>query len=73
MTMQGTRLVFRETGKPSEKLELEEFAPRDPEAGEVRVRMIAAPLNPADLNTIESREPGWWRRVLPRILWKEIR
>lgn len=54
MTMQGTRLVFRETGKPSEKLELEHFQPREPEVGEVLVKMVAAPLNPADLNTIEG-------------------
>ncbi|HVJ45359.1 MAG TPA: 2-enoyl thioester reductase domain-containing protein, partial [Luteolibacter sp.] len=52
--MQGTRLVFRETGKPSEKLELESFQPREPEVGEVLVKMVAAPVNPADLNTIEG-------------------
>lgn len=54
MTTQGTRLVFRTNGKPEEVLEIEEFDLAEPGAGEVRVRMIAAPLNPADLNTIEG-------------------
>ncbi|HSP43972.1 MAG TPA: 2-enoyl thioester reductase domain-containing protein, partial [Luteolibacter sp.] len=50
----GTRLVFRETGKPSEVLETETFTPRPPEDGEVLVRILAAPINPADLNTVEG-------------------
>lgn len=54
MTESGTRLVFRKTGKPAEVLELEAFVPTEPTEGEVRVRMIAAPLNPADLNTVEG-------------------
>ena len=54
MTESGTRLIFRTTGKPADVLELEDFTPREPEAGEVLVRMVAAPLNPADLNTVEG-------------------
>lgn len=53
--MIGKRLLFRQTGKPAEVLELDAnttFTP--PEEGEVLVRMLAAPLNPADLNTIEG-------------------
>jgi mitochondrial enoyl-[acyl-carrier protein] reductase / trans-2-enoyl-CoA reductase len=45
------RLVFRETGNPSEVLRHESF---DPPPGEVLVRILAAPINPADLNTIEG-------------------
>lgn len=52
--MSGRRLVFRNTGKPGEVLEVEDFPPRAPEAGEVLVKMAGAPLNPADLNTIEG-------------------
>lgn len=54
MATAATRLVFRETGKPAEVLALENVELLDPETGEVRVRMIAAPINPADLNTIEG-------------------
>jgi NADPH:quinone reductase-like Zn-dependent oxidoreductase len=50
----GTRLVFRQTGKPSEVLEAGLFVPRAPQPGEVLVRILAAPINPADLNTIEG-------------------
>jgi len=50
----STRLMFPQTGKPEEVLELNAFTPRPLEAGEVRVRISAAPINPADLNTIEG-------------------
>jgi len=53
--MTGKRLVFHQTGAPSAVLELESnigFA--SPAPGEVLVRVLAAPLNPADLNTIEG-------------------
>ncbi len=48
------RLVFQETGKPADVLRLAPFTPREPAAGEVLVRLLAAPVNPADLNTIEG-------------------
>lgn len=50
----GRRLVFRRTGTPAEVLETEEFQPIAPGAGEVLVKILAAPVNPADLNTIEG-------------------
>ena len=50
----GKQLVFQQTGKPGEVLEMTPFCPRPPEAGEVLVRILAAPINPADLNTIEG-------------------
>ncbi|MDP3849325.1 MAG: 2-enoyl thioester reductase domain-containing protein [Luteolibacter sp.] len=50
----GTQLVFRQTGKPAEVLETQTFTPRAPMAGEVLIRILAAPINPADLNTIEG-------------------
>ena len=50
----GKTLRFHQTGKPGEVLGLEEFSPQPPQAGEVRVRILAAPINPADLNTIEG-------------------
>ncbi|MDX1679870.1 MAG: 2-enoyl thioester reductase domain-containing protein [Akkermansiaceae bacterium] len=48
------RLIFRSTGAPVDCLEVESFAPAPPKDGEVRVRLTAAPINPADLNTIEG-------------------
>jgi NADPH:quinone reductase-like Zn-dependent oxidoreductase len=48
------RLTYQQTGKPGEVLELAAFCPPAPAAGEVLVRILAAPINPADLNTIEG-------------------
>jgi NADPH:quinone reductase-like Zn-dependent oxidoreductase len=50
----GIQLRFAHFGKPAEVLEVADFAPRQPEPGEVLVRIQAAPINPADLNTIEG-------------------
>jgi len=48
------QLIFRQTGKPAEVLEMNGFSPRQPGDDEVLVRILAAPINPADLNTIEG-------------------
>ncbi len=55
-TIRGKQLLFRETGKPSEVLEMESesLISQALAGGEVLVRIVAAPLNPADLNTIEG-------------------
>jgi mitochondrial enoyl-[acyl-carrier protein] reductase / trans-2-enoyl-CoA reductase len=50
----AARLVFHQTGKPANVLEKQAFSPRPPQSGEVLARILAAPLNPADLNTIEG-------------------
>lgn len=50
----GRRLVFRANGSPAEVLEVERFAIPPLRPGEVRIRVLAAPINPADLNTIEG-------------------
>jgi NADPH:quinone reductase-like Zn-dependent oxidoreductase len=47
-------LRFYACGKPTEVLRLEELPPADLLDGEVRLRILAAPLNPADLNFIEG-------------------
>lgn len=51
---EAQRLIFRNTGVPVDSLEVESFTPASPEEGEVIVRMLASPINPADLNTIEG-------------------
>ncbi|RYD20189.1 MAG: alcohol dehydrogenase [Verrucomicrobiaceae bacterium] len=55
-TFAGKQLVFNRFGKPPEMLEMETdiLISRSPEPGDVLVRILAAPLNPADLNTVEG-------------------
>ena len=55
-TRLGKQLVFRRTGVPGEVLEMEHTSliSQAPDPGEVLVRILAAPINPADLNTIEG-------------------
>jgi len=55
-TRLGKELVFKQFGPPAQVLELEtdSLISQAPAGGDVLVRLIAAPLNPADLNTIEG-------------------
>jgi len=48
------RLVIRSTGVPTEVVWLEDNDIPEPVGHEVRVKMIYAPINPADLNFIEG-------------------
>ena len=48
------RLVFHQCGEPTSVLQLDSFEPQAPQQGEVQVRMLYAPINPADLNYIEG-------------------
>lgn len=49
------KLVFKQTGPPQNVLEIQTLSqPAPPAEGEVLVRVLAAPINPADLNTIEG-------------------
>jgi mitochondrial enoyl-[acyl-carrier protein] reductase / trans-2-enoyl-CoA reductase len=50
----NSRLVFEKTGAPNEVLALQTDLAPEPGLGEVRVKMLAAPINPADLNWIEG-------------------
>jgi trans-2-enoyl-CoA reductase len=47
-------LRFHQFGKPIEVLRLEDLALPPLKEGEVRLKMLAAPVNPADLNLIEG-------------------
>jgi NADPH:quinone reductase len=47
-------LTFDRFGDPAEVLRLGEFPLPEPGRGEVRVRMLAAPVNPSDLMTIRG-------------------
>jgi trans-2-enoyl-CoA reductase len=50
------QLIFRNPGKPAEVLELETeiLISQAPDPGQVLIRILAAPINPADLNTVEG-------------------
>jgi NADPH:quinone reductase-like Zn-dependent oxidoreductase len=51
----GKELVFAESGNPTDVLKLANtLMPSQPDPGDVLVRILAAPINPADLNTIEG-------------------
>jgi trans-2-enoyl-CoA reductase len=45
---------YHRTGAPSDVLQIDEIPPVGPAPGEVRVRMLFAPVNPADLNMLEG-------------------
>ncbi len=55
-TLPAKQLVFKQTGKPADVLEMEtdSLISQAPDAGDVLVRILAAPVNPADLNLIEG-------------------
>ncbi len=46
---------FEQFGEPSQVLKLAEAPIPEPGKGEVRVRMIASPINPSDLLTVQGR------------------
>jgi trans-2-enoyl-CoA reductase len=50
-------IVYHEYGDPASVLRVEEVELPEPQPGEIRIRMEAAPINPADLNTIEGKYP----------------
>jgi len=50
-------IIFQEFGPPEKVLSLIEEDVPHPRAGEVLIRVEAAPINPADLNVIEGKYP----------------
>jgi len=50
-------IVIHQHGAPEHAVGVEEIEVLDPNAGEVLVEVLAAPINPADLNVIEGRYP----------------
>ena len=62
-------IVFHAHGDPSTVARIEEIVVPEPGPGEVRVRMLFAPINPADLNVIEGKYPI--RPVLPAVAGME--
>ncbi len=54
MTIQYKYASFSELGQPEQVLSVKERALTAPAAGEVTVKMIAAPVNPADINFVQG-------------------
>ncbi|XP_058054959.1 enoyl-[acyl-carrier-protein] reductase, mitochondrial [Anopheles bellator] len=50
-------LRYGEFGEPAKVLRLQEEAVPEPKDGEVLVRTLGAPINPADINTIQGKYP----------------
>ncbi len=50
-------IVFHQHGAPAEVVRVEEIDVPEPLPDEARVRVLASPINPADLNTIEGVYP----------------
>lgn len=48
-------VVFERFGEPSEVLQVKDVPTPEPRPGEVRVRMIASPVNPSDLLVVRGR------------------
>ncbi|MFL6514139.1 MAG: MDR family NADPH-dependent oxidoreductase [Chthoniobacterales bacterium] len=51
-------VIYESHGKPEQVLNIVEQPCPEPQPGEVLVKMLAAPVNPADLNAIEGKYPG---------------
>ena len=54
MTGNTKKAVFREFGQPEERLRIEEDGPLRAGRGEVLVRVLASPVNPADINFVQG-------------------
>jgi len=50
-------VVYRQYGVPAETVEVVEIEAAEPGPGQVLIKDILAPINPADLNTIEGKYP----------------
>src|SRR5436189_4031471 len=48
-------VVFDRFGPPADVLQLADVPEPQPKAGQVRVRMLASPVNPSDLLTVAGR------------------
>ncbi|XP_066140675.1 enoyl-[acyl-carrier-protein] reductase, mitochondrial-like [Euwallacea fornicatus] len=52
------KLFYTEYGDPLKVVNLTEAKLRDPQSNEVVVKLLAAPVNPADINTIQGKYPS---------------
>lgn len=51
---ENSYVVFSQCGQPEDVLEVAVSPAREPQEGEIMVRMLAAPINPADINFVQG-------------------
>lgn len=61
----ASKLIYKEYGEPNKVLIKETEEISDPSTNEVLLQMIAAPVNPADINTIQGKYPS--KPALPAV------
>ncbi|XP_072394555.1 enoyl-[acyl-carrier-protein] reductase, mitochondrial [Diabrotica undecimpunctata] len=54
----SSKLIYFEYGDPLKVVNLEEESIADPNDQQVLIKMLAAPVNPADINTIQGKYPS---------------
>lgn len=54
----ASKLVYKEYGEPEKVLHIEKEELHEPQQNEVLLKMMAAPVNPADINTIQGKYPS---------------
>uniref|UniRef100_A0A182P7I4 Enoyl-[acyl-carrier-protein] reductase, mitochondrial n=1 Tax=Anopheles epiroticus TaxID=199890 RepID=A0A182P7I4_9DIPT len=57
MSVMAKVLRYGEFGEPGKVLQLQEEPVPDPKQGEVLIKTLGAPINPADINTIQGKYP----------------
>uniref|UniRef100_A0A182XGS9 Enoyl-[acyl-carrier-protein] reductase, mitochondrial n=1 Tax=Anopheles quadriannulatus TaxID=34691 RepID=A0A182XGS9_ANOQN len=57
MSVMAKVLRYGEFGEPAKVLQLQEESVPDPKQGEVLIKTLGAPINPADINTIQGKYP----------------
>uniref|UniRef100_A0A182RYX8 Enoyl-[acyl-carrier-protein] reductase, mitochondrial n=1 Tax=Anopheles funestus TaxID=62324 RepID=A0A182RYX8_ANOFN len=57
MSVMAMVLRYGEFGEPAKVLQLQEETVPDPKQGEVLIKTLGAPINPADINTIQGKYP----------------
>lgn len=64
-TTVSSKLIYKEFGEPYTVLHKETEELPEPKGKEVLLKMIAAPVNPADINTIQGKYPS--KPTLPAV------
>lgn len=64
-SVKATKLVYADYGDPVKVVQKQEETLNDLKPNEILIKMLAAPVNPADINTIQGKYPA--RPALPAV------